>query len=273
MSAWWESVLRCPVCGAGVSDRQSSLVCLGKKMHCFDFASAGYVNLAPSKASGAGDDAELIRARTAFLDAEYYRPIADAVCAILEKYCPFGTVVDAGCGEGYYSMKMAENGSKIIGIDLSKRGILHAAKRAKRSGLPALFAVAGIFDIPVADCCADAVVSLFAPVAEAEFKRILKPNGVLIIAGAGPAHLYSLKRVLYETPYLNEARADLPTGMQCLEQQRLSYAPTVDGQSLQHLFAMTPYYYRTPKEGVARLAATKQLDVDVELEISVYRNN
>ena len=100
-----------------------------------------------------------------------------------------------------------------------------------------------------------------------------KPNGVLIIAGAGPAHLYSLKRVLYETPYLNEARADLPTGMQLLEQQRLSYAPTVDGQSLQHLFAMTPYYYRTPKEGVARLAATKQLDVDVELEISVDRKN
>jgi 23S rRNA (guanine745-N1)-methyltransferase len=212
------------------------LFCKGVRRHTFDMASAGYVNLAPSKAAGGGDDAALIRARTAFLEKGGYACIADAVCDALRAHVgENATVLDAGCGEGYYAAKMAERGHAVLGLDLSKRGITHAAKRARREELSAFFCVAGIFDLPLADASVDAVVSLFAPVAQEEFWRVLKPGGVLILVGAGAEHLFSLKRVLYDTPYLNEPRADLPTCMTQLAASRVRYTFFADNPTLQEL--------------------------------------
>ncbi len=267
-----EQLLKCPVCGKEMERADNVLYCKGERRHFFDVASAGYVNLAPSKAAGGGDDAALIRARTAFLGKEHYKPIADAVCGALRTYAgEKATVLDAGCGEGYYAAQMAQNGYAVLGLDLSKRGITHAAKKAKREGLNAFFCVAGIFDLPLADSSVDAVVSLFAPVAEEEFLRVLKPGGILVLVGAGEEHLFSFKRVLYDTPYRNEPRADLPTKMERLAAERVRYTFEADNLTLQELFAMTPYYYRTPKEGVARLAETSSLATDVDAQILVYR--
>ena len=273
MTKEFENVLRCPVCGAALEARGDSLVCLGARPHTFDLASAGYVNLASSRAAGGGDDAELIRARTAFLEKGHYAPVADAVCEMLATYAKGGTVLDAGCGEGYYSLRMASNGHRVVGIDLSKRGVLHAAKAAKRAGTGAFFAVAGIFELPIADASVDAVVSLFAPVCESEFLRVLKPGGVLVLVGAGPSHLYSLKRVLYDTPYLNEARADLPSDMRRVVERRVRYVTEVEGEGLSQLFSMTPYFYRTSREGKARLDACERLGVDVDVEVAVYQKD
>ncbi len=263
-------ILKCPVCGAPMKKEGGTLFCAGARRHCYDVSSAGYVNLAGAKQAGGGDDAALIRARTAFLTKGHYAPIAARVCEILNTACKGGAVLDAGCGEGYYAAQLAKDGFSVFGVDLSKRGITHAAKHAVREGLSALFAVAGIFSLPVADASADAVVSLFAPVCEEEFLRVLKPGGVLILVGAGAEHLFSLKRVLYDTPYQNEPRADLPQEMTLLCKDRLRYTFAADNATLQDLFAMTPYFYRTSKEGQARLAATPTLDVDVDVEIAVY---
>ena len=174
-------LLKCPVCGKEMECADNVLSCKGERRHTFDVASAGYVNLASSKASGGGDDAALIRARTAFLEKECYLPIADAVCEALHAHVgEQATVLDAGCGEGYYAAKMAERGYAVLGLDLSKRGVMHAAKKAKREGLDAFFCVAGIFDLPLADASVDAVVSLFAPVAEEEFFRLSRWLWVLL---------------------------------------------------------------------------------------------
>lgn len=264
-------ILKCPVCGAVMQREGGTLSCMGARRHCYDFSGAGYVNLAGAKQAGGGDDAALIRARTAFLEKGHYAPVAQQICEILSDTCKDGVVLDAGCGEGYYAAQMAKAGFSVLGVDLSKRGITHAAKQARRDELNALFAVAGIFTLPVQDASVDAVVSLFAPVCEEEFLRVLKPGGVLILAGAGAEHLFSLKRVLYDTPYQNEPRADLPQGMTLLKKDRVRYTFSADQATLQDLFAMTPYFYRTSKAGQARLADTPDLDVDVDVEIAVYQ--
>ncbi|MBR6726902.1 MAG: rRNA (guanine-N1)-methyltransferase, partial [Clostridia bacterium] len=93
---WWTDALRCPVCGESVEKEGRSLFCKGARRHCFDFAKEGYVNLAPSAASGGGDDAGLIAARTAFLSAGHYVPLAARICELLAASVPGGTVVDAG---------------------------------------------------------------------------------------------------------------------------------------------------------------------------------
>ncbi len=271
MTDLWGTVWKCPVCKAAMQREGNVLACTGTKRHAYDMASAGYVNLASAKASGGGDDADLIRARTAFLEKGHYAPIAAAVCEILGKQALGGIVLDAGCGEGYYTLQIAKTGMRALGIDLSKRGVLHAAKKAKREGVDAEFAVAGIFDLPVRDASLDAVVSLFAPVCEAEFLRVLKTGGILILVGAGAKHLFSLKKLLYKTPYLNEPRADLPQGMTLLTRHSVSYTMELDRATLQELFAMTPYYYRTSKEATARLAQAEALTVEADAEILVYQ--
>ena len=271
MSSWWETLLRCPVCGKGLERNGNTLLCTGARRHAFDMASAGYVNLAPARASGGGDDAALIGARTAFLNGGHYAPIADGICEALCTYAHGDTVLDAGCGEGYYSLYMCRNGMKTLGVDLSKQGILHAAKSAKRTGCDAFFAVGSVFELPVASESLDAVVSVFAPVAEEEFSRVLKPGGILVLAGAGAEHLFSMKRVLYDTPYLNEPRADAPERMALLERRRIRYVTQLDSEMLGSLFAMTPYAYRTSREGKARLDATDSLGVDVDVELAIYR--
>lgn len=267
---WWKDVLRCPVCGAGMIREGNSFFCGGARRHCFDIAREGYVNLASAKASGGGDDAALIRARTEFLGAGHYAPFADRVCDLLSQYVGKGTVIDAGCGEGYYTCRMAARGFSVLGVDLSKNGVRHGARSAKGQG-NALFAVGGIFDLPVADASADAVVSLFAPVAEEEFLRVLKPGGVLLLAGAGPDHLLDLKRVLYDTPYRNESRADAPVQMEKLTAERLDFNMMLGADALRALFAMTPYFYRTSAEGRARLEALECLNVGAQMDISLYR--
>jgi 23S rRNA (guanine745-N1)-methyltransferase len=105
-------ILACPVCGGRLllTEDGKSAACDGKKRHLFDFASGGYINLYTSRASG-GDSGECIAARNAFLAKGYYEKISDAVNSLLDKYAPAGAkVLDAGCGEGYYTLRMAEGG-------------------------------------------------------------------------------------------------------------------------------------------------------------------
>ena len=270
MENWWNGALRCPLCRAELDREGRSLFCKGERRHCFDLAAQGYVNLASSRASGGGDDAALIAARVAFLANGHYAPIAKRLAQLLAQYAPAGIVVDAGCGEGYYTNQFAK-AHKVFGFDLSKNGVKHAAKQGAREGNDAVFAVSGIFDMPLADASVDAVVSLFAPVAAEEFLRVLKPGGVLILAGAGREHLYSLKKAIYDTPYYNQERADAPQNMALLESEILRFDMTLENADLQNLFAMTPYFYRTSKEGKERLAALSALKVNAEVELAVYQ--
>ena len=124
--------LICPCCGEkmGVGNEGRSLLCLGARRHCFDISSSGYVNLSPTH-SGGGDSKSAVRSRSRFLDSGAYAPVSDAINDALCEYLgSSGTVIDAGCGEGYYSCRFAQGGLEVIGLDLSKRGITHAAKAA-----------------------------------------------------------------------------------------------------------------------------------------------
>ena len=270
----YTDVLRCPVCGGALSGSENgkSLLCNGAKRHCFDISAKGYVNLALNQ-SGSGDSKEAVRSRTAFLNKGFYRPFADELLKALKKYTSGGVLVDAGCGEGYYTSIMAEEGNfRAIGFDLSKPAIESAAASASRNGsLNAAYGVAGIFSMPLKDGCADAVINLFAPCAEKEFCRVLKDDGMLIVAGAGEDHLFDFKSVLYETPYKNRIREDLPVVMKKLDGIKVRFDITLDTyEDKMNLFAMTPYYYRTSREDAEKLKADSPITTEVEFDIDIY---
>ena len=271
------SRLVCPKCKADLElgNAEKSLICsstLGKR-HCFDLSADGYVNFALSDAYS-GDSKEAVRARTAFLDSGAYERISDELTALVIKHArPESLVVDAGCGEGYYSCRIAEQGAFVFGVDISKNAVAHAAKRAKRGALKnVFFAVASVFSIPVADASVGALVNVFAPCAEAEYSRVLSDGGVLIVAHAGAEHLMGLKRAIYDNVYENDARADMPDGLTLIEEKRLRYDISLDSNELiMALFSMTPYYWRTSQADKEKLAALDRLDTEVDVIFSVYR--
>ncbi len=266
------AMLRCPVCFAPMQADESakSCRCTGVRTHSYDFARSGYLNLTrPS--DGEGDLREAIRARTLFLNAGYYEPLSDEINKILQKLNA-KAVLDAGCGEGYYTNRMAKQGGTVLGVDLSRAGIDAAAKFAKQTLTGAAFVVGSIFSLPVADTVCDVVTNLFAPCCESEFSRVLEEGGHLILVGAGERHLMGLKQVLYENPYLNPGRADLPTTMREIDRRRLTYTVTVEGrEAIEALFSMTPYYWRTSEADHAKLKNIQTLTTELDFDIFIYQ--
>ena len=266
-------ILVCPVCKGALHKEEKSYFCDGVKRHCFDVSAHGHANLCPGKATG-GDDKRAVRSRTEFLNLGHYAPISDKLCEILSDLNEKNFVVDAGCGEGYYTNNIAcKTGAQTYGFDLSKEAIISASKSAKRQGLtnPRFF-VGGIYNLPVCDDGADAITNIFAPCAENEFSRILKTGGRLIIVAAGKNHLYGLKRAIYDEVHTNEERADMPKDMKLQATHNLSYTISLQSEEeIRNLFSMTPYSYRTSEKDMQKLYALTSLETEVEVNIFVYR--
>lgn len=267
--------LRCPHCKgelALVQNGCASLVCNGAKKHCFDLSSSGYVNFASPSQSGGGDSPEAVKAREEFLGLGFYEPIREAIYQTALEYGKGGLLVDAGCGEGYYSQRMSES-FYVFGADISKSAVNTAAKRAKREGADkAFYAVASVFELPVRDGAASVVTNIFAPCAEAEYNRILAEDGVLIAVYAGEEHLIGLKAAMYDSIRKNQERADLPAQMERIAEKRVCFDIKLEStQDIKRLFAMTPYYWRTSSADAQRLYALDSLETKVDVVIAVYK--
>lgn len=194
------SVMICPVCGEILERNDKGTVCSNR--HSFDIARSGYVNLLLSKHIGKtvhGDNKMMVRARREFLEKGYYSPLKNSLCDMAEKHFKGGVILDAGCGEGYYTtaifdrLKNAEIAVEMYGIDISKAAAELAAKR----GTPIFFAAASVFHIPFADASCDMLVTMFAPYCGEEYQRVLKKDGIMIMAIPSENHLWELKQAIY----------------------------------------------------------------------------
>ena len=267
-----DNILICPVCGCELHREEKSFFCGGSKRHCFDISASGHINLFPGRATG-GDSKEAVRSRTDFLSLGYYKPISDKICEIIKSMSP-QNVIDAGCGEGYYTNNMAlVTNAEIYGFDLSKEAIISASKSARRQGIKnSLFCVGGIYSLPIKDESADVVTNIFAPCAEEEFSRVLRSGGSLIVVSSGKNHLLGLKKAVYENVYTNEERADLPKQMKLEAHAELEYKIKLEsGNVIRNLFSMTPYSYRTSEKDYRKLLSLDCLETEVDVEIAVYR--
>ena len=267
------SIFACPLCGEKLAIDEQVYRCTSG--HCFDKAKEGYVNLLPANrqhASAPGDDKDMVKARTAFLDSGRYTPLKEALCALAAKYAGERTaLLDAGCGEGYYteglSRVIAEKGGRTGGADLSKAAVKKAAKRCREAEI----AVASVYHLPLADGSVDMVTDCFSPLAKEEYRRVLKDGGHFLYVVPGARHLWEMKEVLYEQPYENEVREEAYEGFRLQETVTLSFGIHLEKtEEIMALFRMTPYAWKTPKEGVERLAEQKELGLTAEFRILVY---
>jgi len=270
------SLFTCPICGNPLTREAGSYRCPNR--HSYDISREGYVHLLPANkkhSANPGDDKDMISARTAFLDGGWYAPLKDALCALAVTHTgPAPTVLDAGCGEGYYTdgifsvLENAGKSPKAAGIDLSKFGLKKAARRAK--GVE--FAVASVYHLPVADESIDLLVDCFAPLALEEYRRVLKPGGVFLYVVPAAQHLMELKSVLYDNPYPNQEEAIPYDGFDYVDIVPVTAVMELRNKdSLSALFRMTPYAWKTPREGVERLTQLNGLDVTMDFRIHIFK--
>ena len=259
-------MLICPKCKNPLIKVDHSYKC--ENGHCFDIAKRGYVNLVLGSSKGSGDDKEMVRSRTAFLNRGYYANLREYLSNLVTTYgC--STIVDAGCGEGYYTnyLKQQHPFMELCGFDLSKYAIDEACKA--HAGVT--YGVCNIFHLPIADEYCDGVLSVFAPIDEVENKRVLKTGGIFIKVGPGPKHLWELKQELYKDVYENEIENGYDE-FELIQEEILDDKICINQkEDIWSLFQMTPYYWRTKQELANHLKELDQLTVTTEFHITVYR--
>lgn len=268
------SLFVCPVCGEELKRQEGRYVC--PKGHSFDIAKEGYVNLLPANrqhSRAPGDDKAMASARTRFLGGGWYEPLRNELCKLMTDRLPIGgTLLDAGCGEGWYTAALSEivtaRGGKIAGVDLSKPAVKKAAKRCPDGEI----AVCSVYHLPVADGSVDVLLNCFSPLAIEEFRRVVKPGGRFFYVVPGPRHLWELKEILYDTPYENEEKVEQYEGFAPPEIIPVETSFTLtDRSDIQALYHMTPYTWKTPKEGAARLGGVERLTVTGQFRVHIMQ--
>lgn len=234
----------------------------------FDIAKQGYTNLLIHTQKSTGDNKVMVDARKLFFSEDYYHALKECIIALIQEL-GIKTLIDAGCGEGYYTNAIKEKTNvEVYGFDMSKLALAKAAK----GNHDVHYYVASVFNMPVKDDCVDGVLSIFAPYSFKEMARVLKSDGYFIKVGPGPYHLFDLKEVLYEEPYLNKIEEVNDKAFELVRHLEVEDCIEVIGQDkIDALFKMTPYYYHTPKERSLRLAELETLSTRLQFNIDIYK--
>ena len=181
--------LRCPVCGQFLVRSERALRCPAG--HSFDMAKQGYADLTAGRMPHVGDTAEMVADRVDFLTAGHYHFIADELAGLAGGLPGGGLVVDAGTGTGDYLARVlaAVPAAVGIGLDVSKPALRRAARAHPRGAA----VLADLWrPLPIVDAAASLVLNVFAPRNGAEFHRVLRPDGLLVVVTPAPDHLGEL---------------------------------------------------------------------------------
>ena len=261
---------QCPLCAQLLRREEKRYVC--PQGHSFDIARQGYVNLLTVQQKHSldpGDTRQQVLSRRAFLEAGFYAPISDALDQAALDYGAQGEILDVGCGEGYYSARLAAAiGAPLTGLDISKEAVRSAAGQYKAYA----WLCATAAHIPVPDGSVGTLSSLFALTLPGEFRRVLRKNGLFLQVLAAEDHLLGLKSIVYDvlTHKQKDTAPALP-GFALLESRQIRFDFTAEGEQVQRLFAMTPHLFRIGKAGAQRLAETAVLHDTASCVLNVYR--
>jgi 23S rRNA (guanine745-N1)-methyltransferase len=186
-------MLLCPVrgCHLPLARDERRYVC--PSSHSFDIARSGYINLLQPqdrRSKQPGDTVAAVAARRRLHDLGVTEPLGRAISQIVGPSTE-DTVLDAGCGDGFYLGSLArQTGLTACGIDISIPAVEAAARRYQECQW--VVANADRF-VPYADASFSIVLSITARMNAAEFQRVLRKNGRLLVALPSPQDLVEVR--------------------------------------------------------------------------------
>ena len=267
----------CPVCSEPLQLHPAGDRYACQNQHSFDLAKEGYLNLLPVQykhSKEPGDSKAMMTARREFLEAGFYEPMAKAVAMMIDAVNlqdQLLRLLDLGCGEGYYSRKIAAhcNHSERIelhGVDIAKFAVAAAAKKQPK----ARFIVASSSRLPYPDQYFDVVLRVFAPSDDTELRRVLKPAGRLLTVTPGPRHLWQLKEFIYAQVKEHAEESPAPQGFERLAAQRISYKITPNPQQRMALLQMTPFAWQANENAQQTLLDVLELEIETDFILTLF---
>jgi 23S rRNA (guanine745-N1)-methyltransferase len=269
--------LICPICSADVVLAAGSVRC--RRGHSFDVAREGYVNLLAGAARSPGDSRAMIEARDRFFKAGHYRRLADMVAgtaATLLSGAGQALIVEAGAGTGYYLARVLEDAPQAVGLalDISKFAVRRAARAHPRIGAAVCDTWRGL---PARSGTARVILDVFAPRNAEEFRRVVHPDGVVVVATPTKRHLFELttKLGLLTVDERKDERVQSALGpwFELASSTEHEETRTVSPDDAWNAAAMGPSAFHIPP-AVLRTRADALPDplaVTVSVRISVYR--
>lgn len=259
----------CPICQENLTLVESSLKCNNR--HSFDLAKFGYVNLAPQIKQSANYDKENFQNRQQILEAGFYQAILEGVSDLLEANPSAKTVLDIGCGEGFYSRKLQETHSDktFYAFDISKDSVQIAAK--SEANWAVNWFVGDLARLPLQDASMDILLDIFSPANYGEFRRVLSKDGILIKVIPTKNHLKEIRQTvqdqLTKKDYSNQDIKDhFQEHFTILSSQTASLTKTITANHLQALLIMTPLLFHVDQ---TKIDWSQLTEITIEAEILV----
>lgn len=260
----------CPLCQQPLILTDKSYCC--DNNHSFDRAKQGYVNLLPVQfkhSKAPGDNKEMVIARRTFLDKGFYQPLVDKMLELYQQYGDSNApLFDAGCGEGFYTHQHKTTFNDVYGIDIAKETIKIAAKRYKNCH----FSVGTLSKLPFAENTFAWLISVYAPILEAEFTRVLKKGGYLLTVTPAEQHLFELKQLIYRQANEHDLSKNPINELTLIEEQKLSYPMNFDNSGdVLNLLAMTPFAFKASKELIDKIKTMTTFSCQADFVLRLYK--
>ena len=259
----------CPICQENLTLVEGSLKCNNR--HSFDLAKFGYVNLAPQIKQSANYDKENFQNRQQILEAGFYQAILDAISDLLASSENTETILDIGCGEGFYSRKLQENhpDKTFYAFDISKDSVQIAAKSEPNWAVN--WFVGDLARLPIQDSSMDILLDIFSPANYGEFRRVLSKDGILIKVIPTENHLKEIRqRVQDQLTNKDYSNQDIKNHFQeyftILSSQTASLTKTITTEQLQALLSMTPLLFHVDQ---SKIDWSQLSEITIEAEILV----
>lgn len=257
----------CPICQENLTLLETNFKCCNR--HSFDLAKFGYVNLAPQIKQSANYDKENFQNRQQILEAGFYQAILDAVSDLLASSKTTTTILDIGCGEGFYSRKLQESHSEktFYAFDISKDSVQIAAKSEPNWAVN--WFVGDLARLPIKDANMDILLDIFSPANYGEFRRVLSKDGILIKVIPTENHLKEIRqRVQDQLTNKEYSNQDIKEHFQehftILSSQTASLTKTITAEQLQALLSMTPLLFHVDQ---SKIDWSKLTEITIEAEI------
>ena len=259
----------CPICQENLTLVESSLKCCNR--HSFDLAKFGYVNLAPQIKQSANYDKENFQNRQQILEAGFYQAILEAISDLLASSKNAKTILDIGCGEGFYSRKLQKRhpDKTFYAFDISKDSVQIAAKSEPNWAVN--WFVGDLARLPIKDASMDILLDIFSPANYGEFRRVLSKDGILIKVIPTKNHLKEIRQKVQDQltnkDYSNQdIKEHFQEHFTILSSQTASLTKTITAEQLQALLSMTPLLFHIDQ---TKIDWSQLTEITIEAEILV----
>ncbi|WP_347099063.1 putative RNA methyltransferase [Streptococcus oralis] len=259
----------CPICQEDLTLVETSLKCSNR--HSFDLAKFGYVNLAPQIKQSTNYDKENFQNRQQILEAGFYQTISETISDLLANSESAKTILDIGCGEGFYSRKLQESHSDktFYAFDISKDSVQIAAKSEPNWAVN--WFVGDLARLPIKDASMDILLDIFSPANYGEFRRVLSKDGILIKIIPTENHLIEIRQIaqdqLAKKDYSNQdIKEHFQRHFSIQSRQIASLTKPITAEQRQALLAMTPLLFHVDHTMIDWSQLT---EITIEAEILV----